>query len=340
MRRRFNPRRHGAISTSICVCVCVCVCVYVYTYMCTHTHTQVLVVDCPTLAHAAALRRRKVFWDLVTQGKGLGPLTVVHMSPREVLEGDDYQAWSQPFPPSTAPVPETPNLAGVAAPAAQQGGAETKEKKDKKQGGAEAKEKKGKTAGGAAGEQAPVAHIVSACDQGAVDRPLFVASERYLALLHALDVEIFPRSAGAYAALVDDVSTPAPLQVAPRIAPGAPVGLGAMAGWPMQTFVMPPHRVIGLRSGVADTASLHFYCKSQNRCACTAAGRAAILALLPPPHRPAGNGHHQDGLEPRASDAANSHGNGTPPPPALALEEVVFLGVSRCFSAWGGLCMH
>jgi hypothetical protein len=62
----------------------------------------VLIVDCPTPAHAATLLQKKVFWDLVTPADKAGQLCVVHMSPRQVLSCPDYIAWSKPFPASTA----------------------------------------------------------------------------------------------------------------------------------------------------------------------------------------------------------------------------------------------
>jgi len=113
----------------------------------------ILIIDCPTVAHAAALARRRLFWHLVKCPAEVGPLTVVHMSPQEVLACEDYAAWSQPFPASSPPHHHPP-----AAPSATATGSKGEHKKGDKG------DKKGKHQGAApaAAREASIASTASA----------------------------------------------------------------------------------------------------------------------------------------------------------------------------------
>ena len=296
----------------------------------------VLIIDCPTPAHVTTLLQEQVYWDLVADQAKVGPLCVVHMSPKEVLSCADYLAWSKPFPASTAVVP----------PSA-----------DKPTAGSINDAKKAKGADKSSGQVPPVAHMVCSLDLSEVDRPLFVASERYLRLLHGLDAQIFPLSHGAYKVLLDEepghyytnasgvVKAGKPqqtevkgkgkesgsgdkrpqeeqaqsvvIQAMPRCGTSAPSSLGAFAGWPLMTFVLPPHKQPGLKYDVPETARMHYYCVSG--CICTEAARSAIYSQLPC----VGN----DGSQPYACHAAQQ-GDQAKAADAkeLAVEEVVFLG--------------
>jgi ribonuclease BN (tRNA processing enzyme) len=288
----------------------------------------VLIVDCPTPAHAATLLQMKVFWDLVTPSDKAGQLCVVHMSPRQVLSCPDYIAWSKPFPASTATSQPTA-AAAPSQPAAAAG-------------------KKAKTVKGGGGDDhgsgpPPVVHISCSSDQAAVDRPMFVASERYLRLLHGLDRGFFPLSHGPYQALLNEepgiylknssvvmsatqqhhgngVTAGSLVVAAPQRADAsAPCCLKALVGWPLMTFVLPPHKQPGLKCEVPDTARLHYYCI--NGCVCTEAGRSSIFSkvcpVVSPPPPPA------TAPAPAAADSGEGKQGRSV---GLAIEEVAFLG--------------
>ena len=271
----------------------------------------VLIVDCPTSAHAATLLQKKVFWDLVTPQDKAGQVCVVHMSPRQVLSCPDYAAWSKPFPATTAP--PQPAAAGA--------------------GGKRAKTGKGGGGHDTGVGASPVVHIACSSDQAAVDRPMFVASERYLRLLHGLDPTFFPLSHGPYEALLNEepgiylrnsaavvsatqqhhgngvTAGSVVVAAAPRADASAPSCLSALAGWPLMTFVLPPHKQPGLKCEVPDTARLHYYCI--NGCVCTDAGRSSIFSKVSP--LPA--------AAPVPAGEGNKGGN-----EGLAIQEVAFLG--------------
>jgi ribonuclease BN (tRNA processing enzyme) len=336
----------------------------------------VLIVDCPTPAHAATLLQKKVFWDLVTPADKAGQLCVVHMSPRQVLSCPDYIAWSKPFPASTAtsqPTAAAPpsqpaagrGAAGDAAggekedgdstqsavpdETAQVGSSSTRKRRRREEADAAgAAGKKAKTDKGCGGDDQgsgppPVVHITCSSDRAAVDRPMFVASERYLRLLHGLDPGFFPLSHGPYQALLNEepgiylknssavmsatqqhhgkgVTAGSLVVAAPQSADAsAPTCLNALAGWPLMTFVLPPHKQPGLKCEVPDTARLHYYCI--NGCVCTEAGRSSIFSKgcpgvsMPPPFAAA-----------PASAAADSSEGKQGRSVGLAIEEVAFLG--------------
>ena len=265
----------------------------------------VLIIDCPTQEHAACLLRHKVFWDLVTPAGKAGPLCVVHMSPSQVLSSPDYAAWAHRFPAST-PAPS--------------------EKSQKKKGGL------GGDPGGA-----PTVHIVCSPDLRSVDRPMYVASERYLRLLHGLDASLFPLSQGAYTVLQNEVpglySTNSKatgvgvvIEAPPRTVTGAPRNLNAVAGWPLLAFLLPPHRQVGLKTDVPETARQHYYCLKG--CVCTETARSEIYSQLAPIGSPPPQAAMPSSAEASAqADGAGKEGVGKMGASVgPSMEDVVFFG--------------
>lgn len=299
----------------------------------------ILIIDCPTRAHAASLARTGLFGELVAQEGKAGPLCVVHMSPREVLSCADYETWCKPFPPSSPVV-----VPGAAAPSG--GSNPVKAGKASKGGGAQ----------NDAAAAAKVVHLVCCPDTASVERPLFVASERYLRLLHGLDGSFFPLSQGAYKVLLheppglyctnisaapaapppdsasctqpSDARKPANNKLATAgsvvIAGGAvadgsaPSKLNGFGAWPLMTFVLPPHKQPGLKCEVPDTARLHYYCLKG--CVCTESSRAALYDSAAPHAAP----HAQ--VQPQASASEPVQGEGVGQGGGLVLSDAVFLG--------------
>eukprot|EP00960_Hanusia_phi_P037536 753007-Hanusia_phi.AAC.6 len=96
-------------------------------------------------------------------------------------------------------------------------------------------------------------------------RPMYVASERYLKLLSWVDERVFSPSSPSYASLSSFGA-----EKSGNISLKKHIGMkdvDATCGWPMQIFILPPHKQTGLKNMIPETAMMHYYCLKG--CICT-----------------------------------------------------------------------